>query len=215
MIVPYGVADKNSTLIKNVASCEIYSTWPKESIKANVLAIISFTLNRVYTEWYRGKGYDFTITNNTAYDHAFTYGRNIFEEISIVVDEVFSTYITKPCIKQPLFTQYCDGRRVQCQKGMHQWGSKDLGDRGYLAIDILKNYYGYDIYYEAAEKSEGVPYPKIQKLRTDGVYGEQTKEAVHTFQEIFHLPVTGIVDFATWYQISNIYVAVTKLSELE
>lgn len=230
--------------IKNVASCEIYSTWPEETMKANILAIISFTLNRVYTEWYRGKGYSFTITNNTAFDHAFNYGRNIFEKISIIVDDIFSTYITKPNIKQPLFTQYCDGRRVQCKKGMHQWGSKDLGEMGYSATNILKNYYGYDIYFETAQKVEGVPksyggtdlaigssgndvrmiqeqlneisnhYPKIPKIRVDGIYGKQTQTAVETFQEIFYLPVNGIVDFATWYEISNIYVAVKKLSEL-
>lgn len=230
--------------IKNVASCEIYSTWPAETIRANVIAIISFTLNRVYTEWYRGKGYDFTITNNTGYDHSFSYGRNIFEEISVIVDEIFSTYLTKSDINQPLFTQYCDGKKVNCEKGLHQWGSKDLGDKGYSAIDILKFYYGHDTYLETAPKVEGVPksyggtvlsfdmsgddirtiqeqlnaisnnYPKIEKMPVTGYYGEQTQNAVKTFQEIFDLPVNGSVDFATWYEISNIYVSVKKLSEL-
>lgn len=230
--------------IKNVASSEIYSTWPAETIRANVIAIISFTLNRVYTEWYRGKGHDFTITNNTAYDHAFNYGRNIFEEISIIVDEIFSTYLTRPNINQPLFTQYCDGKRVNCEKGMKQWGSKDLGDKGYSAYDILKSYYGYDTYLETAPKVEGIPksyggtvltygitnedvstvqeqlnsvsnnYPKIPKLPVTGYYGEQTQTAVKTFQEIFGLPQTGSVDFATWYELSNIFVSVKKLSEL-
>lgn len=230
--------------IKNVASSEIYSTWPTETIKANVLAIISFTLNRVYTEWYQGKGYDFTITNSTAFDHAFNYGRNIFEEISLIVDEIFDTYITKPNIKQPLFTQYCDGKRVNCSKGMKQWGSKDLGDSGYSAENILKSYYGYDIYLEHANKVEGIPksyegtvltigstgnsvrtiqeqlnkisanYPAIIKLKVDGIYGNNTQKAVKTFQEVFDIPANGIVDFTTWYKISNIYVAITKLSEL-
>lgn len=229
--------------IKNVACCEIYSTWPAETIKANVVAIISFTLNRVYTEWYRGKGYDFTITNNTAFDHAFSYGRNIYDKISVVVDDIFSTYLTKPDIKQPLFTQYCDGKRVDCE-GMTQWGSKDFGDKGYSSINILKSYYGYDSYYEVAPKVAGVPksyggttltygitsndvrtiqeqlnaisnnYPKIPKLPVTGYYGEQTQNSVKIFQEIFGLPQTGNVDFATWYEISNIFVAVKKLSEL-
>lgn len=229
--------------VKNVASSEIYSTWPRETISANILAILSFVLNRVYTEWYRGKGYDFTITNSTAFDQAFVYERNIFEEISNAVDAIFTTYITKPEIKQPLFTQYCDGVKTQCKRGMQQWGSKDLGDQGYDALNILKTYYGYDIYLEQAAKVEGVPisypgsplvigstgeavrtiqqqlnaisnnYPAIPKLKTDGVYGEDTAEAVKTFQRIFNMPVTGVVDFATWYQISNIYVAVTQLAE--
>ena len=231
--------------IKNVASCEIYSTWPVETIKANVIAINSFTLNRVFTEWYRGKGFDFTITNSTAFDHSFSYGRNIYEEISVVVDDLFSTYLTKPNIQQPLLAQYCDGRRVVCTKGMQQWGSKDLGDMGYSSINILRNYYGYNVYLTSAEKVEGVPlsyggtvltlyssgeavrtiqnqlnaisdnYPAISKVRADGVYGSQTQTAVKQFQQIFGLPVTGSVDFATWYQISNIYVAVRNLAELQ
>jgi hypothetical protein len=114
--------------IKNVASCEIYSTWTTETIKANVLAILSFTLNRVYTEWYTGKGYHFTITNSTAYDQSFSYGRNIYDSISVVVDDLFTTFVTRPNIRQPLFTQYCDGVRVQC-KGLSQWGSQELGNR--------------------------------------------------------------------------------------
>lgn len=229
--------------IKNVASSEIYSTWPRETIRANVLAILSFVLNRVYTEWYRGKGYNFTITNSTAYDQAFFKGRNIFEEISNVVDEVFTTYITRPNIRQPLFTQYCDGARTVCTRGMTQWGSKDLGDQGYDALSILRSFYGYDIYLQQANRVEGVPmsypgsplvlgttgedvrtiqtqlnaisnnYPAINKLRVDGVYGESTADAVRTFQQIFNLPVNGVVDFSTWYQISNIFVAVTKIAE--
>jgi len=212
--------------IKNVACSEIYSTWKTEAIKANVLAIISFTLNRVYTEWYRGKGYDFTITSSTAFDQSFSYGRTIFEEIGVVVDDLFTTYVTKEGISQPLFTQYCDGRRVQC------------GD----AVSILRKYYGSDIYLKSAEKVEGVPlsyggqvlsvgsegedvrtiqnqlnrisdnYPAIPKIPADGVYGPATQTAVTEFQKVFHLPQTGSVDFAAWYEISNVFVAVAGLA---
>ena len=230
--------------IKNVASSEIYSTWSRESIKANVLAILSFTMNRIYTEWYRGKGFDFTVTNSTAYDQAFVYGRNIYAEISTVVDEIFTTFVTKPGIRQPLFTQYCDGVRTQCPNWMTQWGSKALGDQGYDSVSILRNYYGQNIYLMEAQKVSGVPvsypgnplqmgsegpnvrmiqeqlnaisnnFPAINKMRVDGYYSDQTRTAVETFQRIFNLPVTGIVDFATWYRISNIYVAVTRMAEL-
>lgn len=228
--------------IKNVASCEIYSTWSKETIKANVLAIISFALNRVFTEWYRGKGYNFTITNSTAYDQAFVYGRTIYKEISVVVDEIFSQYVTKPNIRQPLFTQFCDGKSSSCPNWLSQWGSKSLGDQGYSYINILKYYYGYDIYLAQAEKVNGVPiswpgsslqtgstgknvkivqnqlntisknFPAIPKVSEDGIYGPKTRDSVMTFQRIFDLPATGIVDYATWYKLSNTYVAVTKLS---
>jgi peptidoglycan hydrolase-like protein with peptidoglycan-binding domain len=229
--------------IANVACCEIYSTWPEETIKANVLAIISFALNRVYTEWYRGKGYNFTITNTTAFDQFFDYGRNIYYNISNIVDEIFNTFITRPGARQPLLTQYCDGSRARCQ-GLEQWGSKYLGDQGFDALSILRNYYGQDVYLAQAEKVQGVPisypgepltigstgpsvrtiqeqlnsisdhYPMIPKIRVDGIFGPQTENAVRTFQQIFYLPVTGIVDLATWYKISGIYVGVTRLSEL-
>ena len=142
--------------IKNVACSEIYATWARETIKANVLAIISFTLNRVYTEWYRGKGYEFTITNSTAYDQSFVPGRTIFEEISVVVDDLFNTYITREGAGQPLLTQYCDGRQTQCS-GLSQWGSQALGEQGWDAVSILRRYYGSDIYLAPAEKVEGVP----------------------------------------------------------
>ena len=128
--------------IKNVASSEIYATWPESTIIANVLAIMSFTLNRVYTEWYRNKGYNFTITSSTAYDHYFVYGRNIYESISRVVDTIFSNYLSRPNVRQPILTQYCDGRQVSCPGLMTQWGSKSLGDQGYTPIQILRNYYG-------------------------------------------------------------------------
>ena len=227
--------------IKNVASCEIYSTWPREAIKANVFAILSFTLSRVYTEWYRGKGYGFTITNSTAFDQAFSFGRNIFDEISEVVDEIFTTYISRPDLVQPLFTQYCDGKRVKRAGWLSQWGSKDLADQGLNALQILKTYYGSDIVLKQAKKVEGIPlsftnvlkigstggavktiqqqlnaisnnYPLIKKVVVDGVYGASTAEAVRTFQQIFDLPETGEVNFPTWYSISNIFVAISKLA---
>ena len=141
--------------IKNVASSEIYCTWPNNTIRANILAILSFTLNRVYTEWYRNKGFDFTITSSTAYDQAFSYGRTIFEEIAYVVDEIFTTYITKPNIRQPLLAQYCDGQRVTCPDWLSQWGSKGLGEQGYSPIDILRYYYGSDVYLSEAQKNDG------------------------------------------------------------
>ena len=227
--------------IKNVASCEIYSTWPREAIKANVFAILSFTLSRVYTEWYRGKGYRFTITNSTAFDQAFSFGRNIFDEISEVVDEIFTTYISRPDLVQPLFTQYCDGKRVKRAGWLSQWGSKELADQGLNALQILKTYYGSDIVLKQAKKVEGIPlsftnvlkigstgdavktiqqqlntisnnYPLIKKVVVDGVYGASTAEAVRTFQQIFDLPETGEVNFPTWYSISNIFVAISKLA---
>ncbi len=230
--------------IKNVASCEVYSTWPISALTANILAIISFTMNRVYTEWYRGKGMDFTITNSTAFDQAYVHGRNIFEEISRLVDDLFTNFITRPGIRQPLLTQYCDGTRVSCPGWLSQWGSKQLSDSGYNAASILRNYYGQDIFLMQAQKVSGVPvsfpgtplqvgssgqfvrmiqeqlnaisnnYPAIEKIRVDGIFGENTLAAVEKFQQIFGLPATGIVDFATWYQISNIFVAVERLAEL-
>ena len=204
--------------IKNVACSEIYSTWPDATLRANILAIISFVLNRVYTEWYRNKGYDFTITSSTAYDHAFFYGRNIYKSISIIVDEMFNTYITKFGIRQPLLAQYCDGKKVSCPNWLSQWGSKYLGDQGYSAINILRRYYGQDIYLDQAQKISGIPisfpgtilqvgsrgqnvrtiqsqlsainknYPAIPKLKVDGIFGNQTRQAVQTFQNVFYLP---------------------------
>lgn len=145
--------------IKNVASSEIYATWPEDTIRANVLAIMSFTLNRVYTEWYRNKGYDFTITSSTAYDHKWIHGRNIFESIDRIVDELFENYLSRPDVRQPILTQYCDGHQVQCRNRgwMTQWGSKALGDQGYSAIEILRYYYGDSMYINQAEQVAGIP----------------------------------------------------------
>ncbi len=230
--------------IKNVASSEIYSTWPESTIYANVLAILSFTLNRVYTEWYRNQGYNYTITSSTAYDHKWTRGRNIFANISFIVDSVFVNYISRPGVRQPLLTQYCDGQRVQCPRWMTQWGSKNLGDQGYTAIQILRNYYGNDVFINTAAEVSGVPtswpganlstgssgenvriiqqqlnriaqvYTAIPTLVVDGQYGPRTTAAVRAFQNIFGLPATGVVDRATWYKISQIFVAVTRIAEL-
>ncbi len=230
--------------IKNVASSEIYATWPRETIKANVLAIMSFTLNRVYTEWYRNKGYDFTITSSTAFDHKWIFGRNIFDTISEVVDEVFASYLSRPGVRQPILTQYCDGERVSCPGWMTQWGSKYLGDGGYSAIQILRNFYGSNMYINTAEEISGIPlswpgydldigasgnkvsqiqeqlnairegYPALPEIQVDGIYGEGTQRAVREFQRIFGLPVTGIIDYPTWYRIQDIYVGVTRIAEL-
>lgn len=150
--------------IKNVASSEIYATWPTETIYANVVAIVSFTLNRVYTEWYRNMGYDFTITSTTAYDHKFIYNRNIFDTISVVVDNIFNVYIQRPKGNpQPLLAQYCDGIQTQCPGKMTQWGSKYLGDQGYKFDEILRYYYGQDIGLQGTDMIKGVPssFPRI------------------------------------------------------
>lgn len=230
--------------IKNVASCEIYATWPEETLIANILAIISFTLNRVYTEWYRGKGYDFTITSSTAFDHKWIYQKTVYENISQTVDRIFANYLSRPNVAQPILTQYCDGKRVTCPNWMSQWGSKYLGDQGYTAIEIIRNYYGDDMYINEAEQISGIPsswpgydlsngstgdkvrmiqeqlnriaknYPSIPTIAVDGIYGNATQAAVRQFQSIFNLPATGIVDYPTWYKISQIYVGVSKIAEL-
>lgn len=244
---PNDTSAKNYTVgfkdyIKNVASSEIYPTWPRETLKANILAILSFTMSRVYTEWYRSKGYNFTVTNSTSYDQAFTYGRDIFKEISNIVDEIFTTYISRPDIIQPLFTQYSDGIKIKREGWLSQWGSKYLGDDGYTALQILKDYYGSDIILKQAEKVSGIPlsfpgyvleigstgapvktiqeqlnaisknYPLIPKLVVDGIYGQKTADSVKVFQQVFKLPVNGIVDFRTWYKLSEIFTSVKKLA---
>jgi len=230
--------------VKNVACSEIYATWPASTIEANILAIMSFTLNRVYTEWYRNKGFNFTITSSTAFDHKFMYGRNVFSEITSVVDKIFSNYLSRPNVKQPILTQYCDGNRVTCPKWLSQWGSKDLGAQGYVPIDIIRYYYGDNMFINSANEVSGVPsswpgynlqvgssgasvrqmqeflnviantYPALPKISVDGVFGPDTKNAVEQFQANFGLPANGIVDYPTWFKISDIYVGVSRIAEL-
>ena len=228
--------------IKNVVSSEIYATWEENAIYANTLAIMSFTLNRVYTEWYRNKGYNFTITSSTAYDQKWIYGRNIYENVDRVVDSIFANYLSRPGVRQPILTAYCDGRRVTCD-GLSQWGSQYLANEGYRPIEIIRYYYGNDMYINTAQSISGVPssfpgydltigssgekvrqmqsqlnriaqnYPAIPKIAADGIYGPATAEAVRTFQRIFDLPQTGVVDYPTWYSVSNIYVGVSRIAE--
>lgn len=228
--------------IKNVVSSEIYATWPESTIYANILAIMSFTLNRVYTEWYRNRNYNFTITSSTAYDQKWIYGRNIFSNISYLVDSIFANYLSRPGVKQPIFTSYCNGTTATCS-GLSQWGSKYLGDRGYSAIEILRYYYGSNLYINTASSISGIPsswpgynltngsrgekvrqiqqqlnriaqnFPAIPVIAADGIFGPRTAESVKIFQGIFGLPATGIVDYPTWYKISAIYVAVSRISE--
>lgn len=192
---------------------------------------------------YRNRGYEFTITSSTAYDQKWIYGRNIFESISLIVDEIFSGYLSRPDVKQPIFTQYCDGRRVTCPDWMSQWGSQSLGEQGYSAVDIIRYYYGDDMYINSAEQISGIPsswpgyeltigssgakvrqmqeqlnaiaavYTAIPSLVPDGIFGENTRRSVMEFQSIFGLPVTGVVDYRTWYKISQIFVAVTRIAE--
>lgn len=251
IIVHDGLPDDNTApnyyvtykdYIKNVACSEIYATWPESSIYANILAIMSFTLNRVYTEWYRNRFKNFTITSSTAYDQKWIYGRNIYSNIDYLVDSVFANYLSRPGIQQPILASYCDGVRVTCS-GLSQWGSKNLGEEGYDAIDILRYYYGNDIYINTTQAISGVPssfpgydltvgssgqkvyqlqeqlgrisrnFPAIPRINADGIYGQRTADAVRAFQSIFDLPSTGITDYPTWYTISDIYVGVTRIAE--
>ncbi len=228
--------------IKNVVSSEIYATWEENAIYANTLAIMSFTLNRVYTEWYRNKGYNFTITSSTAYDQKWMYGRNFYSNIDRIVDSIFANFLSRPGVRQPIFTTYCDGRRVTCN-GLSQWGSQYLANEGYTPIEIIRYYYGSDMYINTAQSISGVPssfpgynltigstgekvrqiqsqlnriarnYPAIPTIAVDGIYGPATAEAVRTFQRIFDLPQSGIVDYPTWYSISNVYVGVSRIAE--
>ncbi len=227
--------------IKNVASSEIYSTWPKETIKANILAIISFTLNRIYTEWYRSRGYNFTITSTTTYDQKYTRNGTIFEPISQMVDEIFNNYIRRGIRLEPLLAHYKSNTNESGY--LSQWGSKELGDQGYSAIGILRYYYGNDVNIYDAKVTNNYPYsftttlkqgncnsdiyflqnalnyihgsypgiPLIQK--PTGYFGDSTEDSVKAFQKAFSLPVTGQVDYATWYKISYILTAVKDLTE--
>ena len=229
--------------VKNVASSEIYPTWDEDALRANILAIVSFALNRIYTEFYRSRGYDFDITNNTAYDQFFVNGRSYFGNVSRIVDEIFNDYLRRPGFVEPLAAKFCNGTTVTCE-GLSQWGSENLARQGYTYDQILRSYYGnVEIVPDAPVRGivssyPGTPlqrgssgpsvvvvqtslnrisqnYPAIPKLsNVDGVYGSRTEEAVRTFQRIFGLTPDGIVGPATWYAIVRLYTAVTNLSEL-
>lgn len=233
-----------SDYIKNVASSEIYPTWNEEAIKANIYAQISYALNRVYTEFYRSQGYDFDITSSTATDQKFIYGRNIFENIDRIVDEIFDSYIRRIGFVEPLAAKYCNGTTVTCE-GLSQWGSENLARQGFSAFEILTYYYGDNIELVTdvpiRDLEESYPgfslrrgnggrdvatiqvalnqisqnYPSIPKIYpVDGIFGEQTENAVKRFQRIFNLTEDGIVGKATWYKIISLYVGILRLSEL-
>ena len=232
-----------SDYVKNVASSEIYPTWDEPALRANILAIVSFALNRVYTEFYRSRGYDFEITNNTAYDQAFVSGRSYFDNVSRIVDELFNDYLRRPGFVEPLAAKFCNGTTVTCE-GLSQWGSQNLAQQGYSSTQILRSYYGnVEIVNNApirgiSSSYPGSPlrrgssgpnvvvvqvelnriaqnYPAIPKLSTvDGIFGSRTEASVRRFQEIFGLTVDGIVGKATWYALVRLYTAVTRLSEL-
>lgn len=230
--------------ISNVAASELYPTWPRTALIANIYAIISFTMNRIYNEWYHSKGYNFDITSSPAYDQAYTENGSTYENIDDIVSEIFNNYVVKDGQIQPYFTRYCDGRVTTCE-GLSQWGSVSLANEGKTALEILRYYYGDDIYikYDAPvgntlEEYPGNPidlgyagnpvltiqrelrrirqnYPAIPDITgTLGIYDQETEDAVKKFQEIFGLPVTGAVDKGTWYKIKYVYTSVKKLSDL-
>ena len=230
--------------IKNVASSEIYPTWPENALRANIYAITTYALNRIYSEWYPSRGYDFDITSSTAYDQAFVKDRDIFENISVLVDELFNDYVVRQGTVNPLFTQFCNGTTSTCD-GLSQWGTVRLANEGLTPYEILKRYYGNDINIitnapvENIEESyPGLPlrvgdagndveiiqeelnriarnYPAIPKITDSaGIFGIGTEAAVRSFQEIFSLPATGVVDKATWYKIKRYYTGVKSLAEL-
>ena len=232
-----------SDYVKNVASSEIYPTWDESALRANILAIVSFALNRVYTEFYRSRGYDFDITSSTAFDQYFVKGRSFFENISELVDELFNDYLRRPGFVEPLAAKFCNGTTVTCE-GLSQWGSQNLAQQGYSADQILRSYYGdietvrnapirgYTTSYPGTPLRVGSSgpnvvvvqtalnrisqnYPAIPKIPVvDGIFGSRTDSAVRKFQEIFNLTPDGIVGPGTWYALVRLYTAVTRLSEL-
>ena len=232
-----------SDYVKNVASSEIYPTWEESALRANILAIVSFALNRIYTEFYRSRGYRFDITNSTAYDQFFVNGRSYFENVSQLVDELFNDYLRRPGFVEPLAAKFCNGTTVTCE-GLSQWGSQNLALQGYSSDQILRSYYGnVETVRNApvrgiASSYPGSPlrvgssgpnvvtlqvalnriaqsYPAIPKIpEADGIFGSRTEASVRAFQEIFDLAADGIVGPATWYAIVRLYTAVTQLSEL-
>jgi len=232
-----------SDYVKNVASSEIYPTWDESALRANILAIVSFALNRVYTEFYRSRGYDYDITNSTAFDQYFVNGRSFFENISRLVDELFNDYLRRPGFVEPLAAKFCNGTTVTCE-GLSQWGSQYLAEQGYNSTEILRNYYE-DVEIVANAPIQGITasypgtplrrgttgpsvvtiqtelnrisqsYPAIPKIPSvDGIFGSRTEAAVRKFQEVFDLAPDGIVGPATWYALVRIYVAVNRLAEL-
>ena len=232
-----------SDYVKNVASSEIYPTWDESALRANILAITSFALNRVYTEFYRSRGYDFDITNSTAYDQYFVNGRSFFDNVSRLVDELFNDYLRRPGFVEPLAAKFCNGTTVTCE-GLSQWGSQNLAEQGFNSTEILENYYG-DVEIVSNAPIQGITssypgrlirrgstgpsvvtiqtelnrisqnYPAIPKVPViDGIFGSRTEAAVRKFQEVFNLTSDGIVGPATWYALVRIYVAVTRLAEL-
>ena len=232
-----------SDYVKNVASSEIYPTWEESALRANIYAIVSFALNRVYTEFYRSRGYNFDITSSTAIDQAFVNGRSYFENISRLVDELFNDYLRRPGFVEPLAAKFCNGTTVTCE-GLSQWGSQNLARQGYNTTQIIRSYYGnveivnnapirgYTSSYPGTPLRRGSSgpnvvvvqvelnrisqnYPAIPKLaNVDGIFGSRTESAVRKFQEIFNLTPDGIVGKATWYALVRLYTAVTRLSEL-
>ena len=229
--------------VKNVASSDIYPTWDESALRANILAIVSFALNRVYTEFYRSRGYDFDITNSTAYDQYFVNGRSYFDSVSRIADELFNDYLRRPNFVEPLAAKFCNGTTVTCE-GLSQWGSQNLAQQGYNSTQILRSYYGDVEIVPNAPIRGNVPsypgrplrrgttgpsvvtiqtelnrisqsYPAIPKIPTvDGIFGARTEAAVRKFQEVFNLDVDGVVGRATWYALVRLYTAVTSLSEL-
>ena len=228
--------------IKNVASSEIYPTWPESAIRANIYAQVSFALNRIYTEWYRSRGYPFDITNSTAYDQAFVFGRDIFDNIADIVDELFNEYVVRGASVEPLFTQYCNGTTVTCE-GLSQWGTVPLAEQGYSPYEILTHFYGDDLSIRTApvrapfESYPGIPlrlgtslnevrtlqlrlnrisanYPAIPKVTVTGIFDQDTENAVRAFQRIFQLTEDGIVGKETWYRIQYVFASVKRLAEL-
>ncbi len=229
--------------IKNIASGESYPTWSEETLTAVVLAILSFTLNRVCTEWYRDQGFPFTVTSSSAFDHKWVPGRNIYENISRIVDRMFTNYLSRPGIQQPILIQYCDGRNIPCPSWMPLWEAKKLGDQGRTAMEILRNYYGNSIYLNGTAEVSGAPYlwpgsdlclnssgayvrilqeqlnrisdayGIIPKTTADGWYSSRTMDAVQVFQQLFDLAPTGNTDMATWYKLSGIYTAIVRAAK--
>lgn len=252
IIVHLGTPDSNAEnvtvsfpdYVKNVASSEIYPTWPENSLRANIYAITTFALNRIYTEWYPSRGYNFDVTSSTSFDQKFINGREIFQNISRLADELFTDYVRRQGSIEPLFTQFCNGTTVTCD-GLSQWGTVGLANQGYTPYEILQYYYGDDINiiqdaevmtntpsYPGVELRQGIfgndvrtiqvqlnrisrNFPAIPKISSvDGAFGEQTEEAVKEFQKVFDLPQTGIVNKATWYKIAYIFTSVKRLAEL-